>query len=173
MVIGLDIDDTICNTKDLQRIYWKEYYNSNPNLEYSEELPKEVNYFGIPYINDFWDLYRGNLFTPDIKDDCLVIIDKLINLGFTFVIVTSRPKENYDNLDKSLSDWLNRENIHVSKIYSDVRNKGEFCKNNNIDLLIDDDIRHINSANELGVKTIHFDGDMTWKRVYDLLIKYL
>lgn len=173
MVIGIDIDDTICNTKDLQRIYWKEYYNSNPNLEYSEELPKEVNYFGIPYINDFWDLYRGKLFTPDIKDDCPVIIDKLISLGFTFVIVTSRPKENYQDLDKSLSDWLDRENIHVSKIYSGVRNKGEFCKDNNIDLLIDDDIRHINAANELSVKNIHFDDDMTWKQVYDLLIKYL
>ncbi len=36
MKIGLDLDDTIIDTKEKLKIYWKKYYNEYPNKEYSE-----------------------------------------------------------------------------------------------------------------------------------------
>ena len=173
MRIGLDIDDTICNTKDLQKIYWKEYILNNPNSEYSDELPIEINSFGIPYINKFWDTYRSKLFSPSIKENASLVIKEFSDKGFEFFIVTSRPPKFYDDLNGRIKEWLEKENIYVKDIYTGVFDKGQFIVDNNIDLLIDDDIRHIDRCHELGKDAILFDDDMTWDRVREILKKYL
>ena len=173
MRIGIDIDDTICNTKALQKIYWKEYVVNNPNDDYTEELPVEVNHFGIPYINVFWDTYRSKLFSPEIKINCREVIKEFTDLGFEFVIVTSRPPVCYDDLNGKLREWLDKENVLVSDIYAGVFDKGEFIVENNIDMLIDDDIRHITRAKELGKDVIHFTDEMNWDKVREILKNYL
>ena len=173
MIIGIDIDDTICNTKELQRIYWKEYFNNNKCSEFSEELPMEVNYFNIPYIDEFWNTYRFKLFNPSIKEDVVNVINEFRELGFKFVIVTSRPPEVYDDLNGKIKKWLDSENLYVDDIFTGVRDKGQFILDNNIDILIDDDIRHVSRARELGKDVIHFTDDMTWLKVKDILKEYL
>ncbi len=173
MVVGIDIDDTICKTRELQTVYWKEYYNDNPNDEYTEELPFNINHFGYDYINVFWDTYRSRLFSPELKEDVIDIINKYRELGFKFVIVTSRPPENYVHLNQDIKDWFNRVGLKVDDIFTGVYEKAKFCLDNNIDMLIDDDIRHIDLCKNLSVNYIHMTPDMIWKRIDEILNNYL
>ena len=45
MKIAIDIDDTLTNTKDNQIKLWKEYYNKQPKVGFSEQLPSDINEF--------------------------------------------------------------------------------------------------------------------------------
>ncbi len=178
MKIAIDIDDTITNTKQEQIKLWKEYYNKNPKEGYSEKLPKLINEWADSYINDFWDTYREHLsFHSPYKKDVGKYINLLRKEGHTVCIVTSRPKDKYDNLFTRISIALIENNIEVDDIYTDARDKGLFCKENNFDLLIDDDIKHILSAQKHGLKAILFNKNkkyngaqtITWKELYSII----
>lgn len=175
MKIAIDIDDTLTNTKQQQIKLWKKYYNNNPHKDYSEKLPQNINEWGDKYIEDFWDTYRELLsFNSSYKDNVSEVIDKLLQDGHQLYIVTSRPQYKYNNLISKIKKALNDNKIHIDNIYTDIYDKGKFCKDNKFDLLIDDDIKHIKSAQKNGIKTIlfneykNYDGVQatTWKEVY-------
>ena len=57
----------------------KEYIKSNPNPDYNEQLPHNINEFDAgEYIDEFWRIYRYKLsFESTYKEDTSTIIDKL------------------------------------------------------------------------------------------------
>lgn len=180
MKIGIDIDDTLTNTKELQLIYWKEYVTNNPNPHYTSNLPSNINGFGDKYIATFWDTYREILsFQSSYKKNVSLILHKLLKDGHKLCIVTSRPKESYQNLLPDLKKSFETNDIPITTIYTNVRHKGIFCKSNNIDLLIDDSLNHIIEANDNNIKTILFNKmpsykglqTTSWNRVYQLIKK--
>ncbi len=180
MKIGLDIDDTLTNTKEQQIIYWQEYYKNNPRNGYSKTLPSTINDFGDEYIQTFWDTYRTPLsFDSTFKVNAAKIITKLRKEGHIICIVTSRPDEKYPNLHKHLKDWFKKNNIIVDFIYTNIRNKGLFCHQKNIEIFIDDDIKHIKSANNYHIKTILFNKNKSyngyqttnWLELYKIIKK--
>ena len=144
MLIGIDIDVTLINTKEKQLIYWEEYVTKNPKEGYTKELPSTINYFDDKYINIFWDTYRKHLaFEPSFKDNVSEILHKLKKEGFKFCIVTARREEKCPNIKNKIKNWFKENNIPSDIIHTDVDNKGLFCKENNIDIFIDDDIKNI------------------------------
>lgn len=158
MKIGIDIDDTLTNTKDEQIKYWKIYTERKPHPKYTSELPDYINEFSDEYINEFWDTYRKELtFHNNFKKNASKIIDKLWKDGHELCIVTSRPDEKYDDLQGMLKDWFKLNKINISEYHTSVMDKGIYIKENNIDLLIDDSLRHINSAKKLNKKCILFN----------------
>lgn len=178
MKIGIDIDDTITNTRELQLRYWKEYVSNNPNDGYSDELPATINDFGDKYVQRFWDEYREQLsFQATVKENVDLVTRKLREDGHTLCIVTSRPDYKYKNLKQRLNSLFDKNNVCVDIIYTDVRNKGLFCKENGINLLIDDDIKHIKVAKENNVEAIlfsdteNFDGlhCSNWLELYEII----
>lgn len=180
MLIGIDIDDTLINTREKQLIYWGDYVTKNPREGYSKELPSTINYFDDKYINVFWDTYREHLaFEPSFKDNVSTTLHKLKNKGFNFCIVTARREENCPNIQGKIKEWFKENDIPIEIIYTDVDNKGKFCKKNNIDIFIDDDIKNITNANEYNIKTIMFNNNPNyeglqtdnWLDLYDILIK--
>ena len=55
MKIAIDIDDTLTNTRENQLKLWKEFIKTNPNSNYSEELPHNINEFDAgEYIDESW-----------------------------------------------------------------------------------------------------------------------
>ena len=164
MTIGIDIDDTLTNTKDIQKIYWLKYYNSYPKEGYSSSIPSNINSFGDDYIQKFWDIYREELtFTPTFKDNCSSIIKKLNKDGHTLCVITSRPDEKYNDLLGQTKKWFKENNIDIDIIYTNIRDKASFLVEKNIDMLIDDDINHINKALSLGKKAILFNRNNNFK----------
>ena len=173
MKIGIDIDDTICNTKVLQIDCWKEYFNNNKCDRFTEELPSNINSFGDPYIDLFWDTYRETFFSPELKSNVSEVINRLQSKGVECYIITSRITEKYDNLVERLDNWLKSNNINMDGIYTGIKDKAKFLVDNNIDVLIDDDIRHYNKVSEVGKIGIHFNEDMTWEKVEEIINNYL
>lgn len=178
MKIAVDIDDTLTNTRKEQIILWKEYYNNNPKEGYSESLPKKINEWGDDYIQAFWDINREHLsFNSSYKEDIQEIVDKLKEDGHQVCIVTSRRRNKYTNLEEKIKKALKENNIHIDKIYTDAYDKGSFCKEHGFDLLIDDDIKHILSAQNHGLKAILFNENKeytglqttTWKDLYNII----
>ena len=181
MKIGIDIDDTLTNTLELQKSYWEEYHRNHPNSDYTDDIPKNINTFGFKYIEDYWDIYREPLFYPSFKENASLITNKLKEDGHTLCVITSRPDYKYENLHKRLEKWFSDNNIPIDIIYTNIRNKGHYCKKKDIDLLIDNDIVQIEEANKYKIKSILFNdletykGPKTtnWLELYDIIKKGL
>lgn len=156
MKIGIDIDDTLTNTKELQKEIWKNYYLNNPEEGYSEEIPSNINTFGFPYIEKYWDLYREDLFYPTFKENAAKVVKQLKEDGHELCVITSRPSYKYKDLHKRLHEWFKENDIQIEILCTNIKNKGHYCKKKNIDLLIDNDIAQIEEANKYHVKTILF-----------------
>ncbi len=180
MLIGIDIDDTLINTREKQLIYWADYVTKNPKDGYTKELPATINYFDDKYINIFWDTYREHLaFEPSFKDNVSSVLHKLKKEGFNFCIVTARREKNCPNIQRKIKNWFIENDIPIDIIYTDIDNKGQFCKENNIEIFIDDDIKNITNANEYNIKTIMFNNNPAynglqtdnWLDLYNILIK--
>ena len=179
MKIAIDIDDTLTDTKDNQIKLWKEYIHNNPNPNYTEELPNNINEFDAgEYINNFWDTYREELsFKSPYKKDVAAIINKLKDDRHELCIVTSRPDEKYVNLKNKIILSLKLNKINIDKVYTNVRIKGAYCKEHNFDLLIDDNLKQIENANTNGIKTILFNYNpqykglqtTSWKKIYNII----
>ena len=158
MKIGIDIDDTLTNTKDIQLLYWQEYVTNHPKKGYDTNLPSTINDFGDEYVQNFWDTYREELsFYSSFKENASLVLNNLKKAGHKLCIITSRPDEKYQNLHQRLKEWFAENNIPIDIIYTNIRDKGSFCKDNNIDLFIDDDLKHIIKANSYNIKTILFN----------------
>ena len=181
MKIAIDIDDTLTNTKDNQKKLWKEYITNNPNPNYTEELPYNINEFDAEeYIGIFWNTYREQLsFESTYKEDTSTIIDKLKKDGHQLSIVTSRPDDRYTNLLERITKALKENNINIDDIHTNARDKGTYCKEHNFDLLIDDNIKQIESAKNQGLQAILFNENKsyqglqttTWKELYNIIKK--
>ncbi len=50
--------------------------------------------------------------------------------------------------------WLKKNNIYYDKLIVNVRKKGEICKQEKIDLFIDDNISNCLDVTKYGIKTI-------------------
>lgn len=106
-----------------------------------------------------------------------MITGRLREDGHTLCIVTSRPDYKYENLKERITDLLDKNNISIDFIYTNVRNKGLFCKEKCIDLLVDDDVKHIRTALENNIKGIlfndreNFDGlhCSDWLELYEII----
>lgn len=178
MKIGIDIDDTLTNTKEKQIIHWKEYLKKYPQNKYTEKLPSNINTFGDPYINKFWDEYREELsFNTTFKKDASKVLHTLKSDGHTLCIITSRPDEKYKDLKLRLTKWFKENNIPITIFYTNIKEKALFAKNNNIDLIIDDDLIQCQNALKLNLKAILFNKDSlfngpqatTWQEVYEII----
>lgn len=177
MNIGIDIDDTLIKTREYQIVYWKEYISEHPNPQFTEELPSNINSFGDPHIDLFWDLYRARLFDAPFKEHTSEIINKLKQEGFNVYIITARKREKYPNLEEKIGATLKDANIPYDKILTNAFDKGKCMVENNVDILIDDEIFNCESAIKYGKKAILFREPCdyqglrcnSWLELYDIL----
>ena len=180
MRIGIDIDDTLTNTKEIQITYWKEYHHKYPNEEYTDNLPDNINVFGYPYIQQFWDIYREELsFNCSFKKNAGEVLKLLKNDGHTLCIITSRPDSKYKDLRNRLDKWFKDNNIYYDELYTDARYKGKVAKKEKIDIIIDDCDYHLDEAAKYGIKGILFSNQKSnkyptvdnWLNLYDIIKK--
>lgn len=177
MTIGIDLDDTLVNTRDLLKENWKKYIEENKIVEFTSELPDDINRFGNKIIDTFWDQYREEMAYPPLKEGAKEVIKDLKEKGYKLVIITSRPKIKYNNLIKRLNAYLEDNDIIIDQIILDAFDKGQAMMDNNIDLIIDDDLYHIKRATECGKKGIllnennNYDGYIAndWYKVTDII----
>lgn len=152
MTIGIDIDDTLTNTSELLLAYAQKY--DYEYLKGNGSLSKE-KVFSITNGNSLesgmmWTKQQSDSFkekyhesvlqNASIKPFAKEIIDKLIQEGNTIYFITARNNKG-DRINDSYSTskmLLDSNNIKYHKLISECNDKLKACKENNIDLFIDD-----------------------------------
>ncbi len=163
MVIGVDFDGVILDSERLI-----DYYVSHEN------------WFNWKRKKDRSQIYYSNQLTYDWNDKeeeskclakCLImgtkkahfiygaeeILNKLKEEGHQLILLTSRGECGKDYEITLAEKRLKKFHVKFDKkIYARGRNKGEVCKENNIDLLIDDLPKNCFNAVSYGVKALFF-----------------
>lgn len=169
MILGIDIDDTLFDTRKFISICWKEYHDKYGITRYTDSIPSTINTgWDDPDITRFWDLYRDKICgIVEAKKDASISLLKLRSNGFGLKIVTARPLyQRYNTLSS-----LKRNRIIFDDIIMNAKLKGEACKINGVDLLIDDTQLNLDDAESFGVDTLLFKEHDTWNEVYKKILE--
>lgn len=178
MKIGIDIDNTICSTDEVIDIKIKEYIK--------EHGMSQEEFFGdSSNMDKFYKEKILEVIAEDpIKPYFLEVLKKLKDNN-EIIIVTARNEtfvKTSQSMRKATMDWLAKNNIYYDKYFDDAYKEGKVkvCKDENIDIIIDDDINNYLAFKDNGIKTLLFDDkgkylDIvdrvgSWKEVEDILL---
>lgn len=178
MKIGIDIDNTICSTDEVIDIKIKEYIK--------EHGMSQEEFFGdSSNMDKFYKEKILEVIAEDpIKPYFLEVLKKLKDNN-EIIIVTARNEtfvKTSQSMRKATMDWLAKNNIYYDKYFDDAYKEGKVkvCKDENIDIIIDDDINNYLAFKEHGVNTLLFDDKCkylyivdrvgSWEEVLDILL---
>lgn len=161
MVIGIDMDDTICSTNELI-------------IEVADQYDKEVlGGTGVKDINAYeftemmgWEKEMKGKFFADrleyimdnapIKEGAREVINRLHDNGWKVLIISFRKDKYLSNPFKLTKDWLDRNDIHYDKIFVNTGTKTDECVENNVTLFIDDKESHCEDVSTAGIDVLLF-----------------
>lgn len=164
MRIGIDIDDVITNTSNVIKEYIRKQKNSEKLKEHMVEIMKGVSanpdvvQFGLEnYIKIFQEV--------KVKENAKQVIQRLLEKGNEIYLITARGEdlEFFKGSEKVTINFLKDNDINYTKIIFNAINKAQLCKNNYIDLMIDDSIAHCEDVKNVGIKSIVFTSEVNKK----------
>lgn len=179
MRIGIDIDDTICDTWE----YVKPLFKQNFNLD-DLELEKN-NYSRVLNctLEEYYDFYKKNIdpimLDIPIKKDAAKYINKLKKDGHEIYFITARGDFDMLNPYEKTKIYLEKNNIKYDKLLTNSLEKDKAVLKNKIDIFIDDSIKHCMSISKLGIPVLMFETSYnkqtefrkvkSWKEIYDII----
>ena len=178
MKIGIDIDNTICSTDEVIDIKIKEYIKDHG-------MSQEEFFCDSSNMDRFYKEKILEVIAEDpIKPYFLEVLEKLKDNN-EIIIVTARNEtfvKTSQSMRKATMEWLAKNNIYYDKYFDDAYKEGKVkvCKDENIDIIIDDDINNYLAFKEHGVNTLLFDDKCkyldivdrvgSWEEVLDILL---
>lgn len=182
MKIGIDIDDTICNTWEFVKPYYEKNFNLDKNITENNSYFKALNCS----LEEYYDFCKKNIskltFNVPVKKDAVMYINKLKEEGHEINFITARStfdmEEPYDQTKK----YLEQNNIKYDNLYVNSLKKEEVTLKNNIDIFIDDSVKHCTNVSKTGIdvlmmtttynkKYTNFKRVNNWKEIYDFINK--
>lgn len=180
MKIAIDLNDCITNTSEVDfelcYLYHKKLYPNDKNY-YVNDYHNAPSIFGLTkqQDDDFYIHQRKICIEQDLikpKVFAVKVMTQLINEGHQIRILTGRGDYCWGNAQLETKKWLDKYNIPYTQLSSKITEKGKYCVENNIDVLIDDSLKYIKQCNDLGIKTITFDNNYNSKYDPDYLKNY-
>ena len=181
MNIGIDIDDTINNLHDILIIKGTEFNKKQKILfEINSDKWNWDEAFG-------WDEKTAHKFLTEnieesylnakIKDNAKDIINKLHEEGNKIFIITSRSKIHCKNPYEISEKWLKKHGILYDKLITDAMDKAKACRENNIDVFIDDHVDFCKDVSKEKIKVLMFNSpynqnETKYKRVNNWIEVY-
>ena len=190
MKIGIDIDNVISNFNDE---LLKEYLKHDKELRNTRIINKDVF---IRYGMFDWtekeetEFYKNSIERIAIKlkpiHRATETIKKLKEDGNEIIIISGRNNGEYNNPYKLTEEWLAKYNIVYDKlILTNAYNKEEkanVCKENNIDIMIEDSTQTAVNIEKVGTKVLfmntrynknneNFEKVSNWKEIYSKISK--
>lgn len=190
MKIGIDIDNVISNFNDE---LLKEYLKHDKELRNTGIINEDVF---IRYGMFDWtekeetEFYKNNIERIAIKlkpiHRATETIKKLKEDGNEIIIISGRNNGEYNNPYKLTEEWLAKYNIVYDKlILTNAYNKEEkanICKENNIDIMIEDSTQTAINIEKVGTKVLfmntrynknneNFEKVSNWKEIYSKISK--
>lgn len=166
MIIGIDIDDTITDTYEVIMGYAQEYTINNLNREPILKNADCTNHMYTKVLHDwktdedleFLKLYYEKMI-KEVKPKTLAVkyLKKLHEEGHKIVLITARWEAEYFDLIKTTEEWLKENDVSYDKLIVNAENKLIACKDEKVDLFIDDSISNCNLVSSGGIKTYIMD----------------
>lgn len=158
MTIGLDIDNTLVNTKEAM---YKFIYEDDRK----EELLDNINHLTSgntknEMVKYFYKKYALKIFeSAKLMEGAKDAINFLIYNNHKIVFITLRgDKDKLYHGSRDLTNYyMSKYNIPYSKIIFDSKDKTSICKQENIDILLDDSIRVISKLRNIKTRGILFN----------------
>ncbi len=179
MRIGIDIDDTICNTWDFVIPYLSRHFNiSISNLKNSDKVYYEAcNKTYSEYCEFAKKYYSTIALKYKIKPNVRKVLKKLKSKGHEIIFITARNVNGFYDPYKISLKYLKKHKICYDKLIVNVKEKALICLEEKIDLFIDDSI---NNCREVASKNIPvllfstrynqnctlFKRFLNWKEIY-------
>lgn len=185
MKIGIDVDNTIIDTLPVLKEYCREYNEKvvKRNLKMNEKGFAVANLYEwteeekIDFLIKYIDEVRGK---AKIKQNAQNIIKKLKQEGNIIYIITARKQIGNRNPYEATRKFLQDNDFEYDELVVQ-KDKKQFCIDNNIDVLIDDEPQNIDSVSEI-IPVIVFEAIHneecngrniikvnTWDEVYNII----
>lgn len=172
MRIGIDLDDTICRTSEIVHQKVAEYASkeglNSLDVINDEELRKT-----------FFDIYLEDIYTNvEIKRNVQKVLKRLKSKNNEIYIITARSDRLLQSKKTVLEitkEWLNRNDIEVDKIITDVygEKKAIACKKYKIDLMIEDNPYNYHKITDASIKCLLFDDRARYELKNDYVTNWL
>ena len=173
MKIAIDIDDTLTS---VDRMQYTEPYLKENGLHFNLVNPDANSLIGLydwtkEDVTRFIEAGGSRAFLEaPLRKGARETILKWRSAGHKIIILTARMPEWFPDPAALSREQLERNQIPYDELVADVWEKGAYCKENGIDVLIDDNFEICKKAQELGVKAILFVGKFNLLRAKE--IKY-
>lgn len=166
MIIGIDIDDTIADTYEVQINYAHKYMIESLNRE---PVLKEANCTNPFYIKELCDWKNGEdinflnkyyvKILNEIRPKTLAVeyLKKLHDEGNKLILITARWSPKDCDVEQITRNWIEKNNIPYDKLIVNAENKLIAAKQENIDVFIDDSFKNCQMISENGIKTYLMD----------------
>lgn len=150
MRIGIDMDDTICSTRE-SLIKYQNIFIKEKNISF--DILWNNNNFKVEFLNKYLkDVYVN----AKVKDNCIKVLNELSRDNELYII-TARTTNFIDNIIEVIKNYLDSNNIKVDGIYINGKDKVDICIQNKIDVMIDDSYYNYERLVNNGINAILFD----------------
>ncbi len=166
MNIGIDIDDTIADTYNILLKYVQEYIIHDIVKDIEKSSKDMLAQMYETKFNDeskrkgkeFFDIYYEKaVLNVEPKINAVESIKKLKEEGNQIYLITARfPSEKFD-VEESTNNWLKKNCIPYDKLILNSQDKVTVAKKKQIDIFIDDSIKHCTEMTNAGIKTYIMD----------------
>lgn len=150
MRVGIDIDNTICNTD--------EYIDKYENIFLKEEnIDKVLLWNNNDYRLKFLSKYLKTIYEEvSLKEDSREVIND-ISKDNEIYLITARSNNFIGNIEELIDEYFMKRDVHIDKIITNAKDKTDACINNNIDIMIEDSLYNYNKLINKNINTILFD----------------
>lgn len=159
MRIGIDIDDVITETYQSIKNYIDEYDKNGELSNYMEDVMRGDN--SNPIVKKFFDENCTAIFgNAKMKDHANEVIQRLLENGHEVYIISSRGEIRFKGSEDLTLNYFRANNIPYTKILWNSFDKATICRDNNIDIMVDDSAKHCIAVQKQGIKSILFTSEV-------------
>lgn len=167
MKIGIDIDDTISDTYEVQFNLAQHYtINTLKRDGKIQQLDNLTTHFYTKYLHNWNEEEKRNFFLKHYRE-CLEkvkpkmfakeILDKLKKEGNEIYLVTARFDFGEVNAKSVTEKWIKENNISCDKLIVDAQDKAKIAKEYNLDIFFDDSYDNCKKVSDIGIKAYLMD----------------
>ena len=155
MRIGIDIDDVITDTSAAIRTYIDKSEHKDIIYNYIEEVMR-----GEMPNEEIKKFYKNNIINilkeAKVKENASEVVREWLNENNEIFIITSRGEERFKGSEQLTLQYLKSNEINYTQIIFNSFDKAKICKENNIDVMIDDSVRYCIEIEKENIKSILF-----------------
>lgn len=153
MKIGIDIDDVLTDSSEVMKKYIYQFDETGEMERHLEEVMRGE----LP--TDNIRKFMSNNVTKiqkdvKVKENASEVIKRLIDAGDEIIFITSRGEERFKGSEAITIECLKLNHIKYKQIIFNVFDKAKICKENNIDLMIDDSIKYCEEIRKENINSI-------------------